>query len=342
MLLNRFFHKSYPFLDWIQIEISSYCNAQCIYCPHTIYAKNWQNRFMPVDVFETLLPAFKRTKLVHLQGWGEPFTHPHFVDMLRSVKKVGCQVGTTTNGMLLDGEMIETLVKEGLDLIGFSLAGVDEKNDFIRKGTRINHVIDCIEKINNAKIKYGTDTPKMHIAYMLMRSGISDLEKLPAFLANIGAAQTVVSSLSLVAKRELESESILASGEKEYLEFKKRLSDIRNSASDLGANIHFHIVSSLFRESHCSENIHRALVIGSDGSVSPCVMTQIPFADKNCYYFKGQKEILQKLSFGNTADDSLNNIWHRQEYTQFIKTLLCGQTPNLCQNCYKRFIERYV
>jgi hypothetical protein len=39
MLINRWFPKSYPNLDWIQVEVSSYCNAGCIYCPHTAYKK---------------------------------------------------------------------------------------------------------------------------------------------------------------------------------------------------------------------------------------------------------------------------------------------------------------
>ncbi len=51
---------------------------------------------------------------------------------------------------------------------------------------------------------------------MLLRSGLDDLEKLPEFLRNTGAAQTVVSSLSYVVSPEIERESILARGEEEY------------------------------------------------------------------------------------------------------------------------------
>lgn len=95
------------------------------------------------------------------------------------------------------------MVGQGLDVIGFSLAGIDEQNDKIRKGTRINKVLECMEEIHRAKDKYSVDNPEIHIAYMLMRSGLEDLEKLPEFLGKTGAAQTVVSSLSYVVSPEM-------------------------------------------------------------------------------------------------------------------------------------------
>jgi MoaA/NifB/PqqE/SkfB family radical SAM enzyme len=46
---------------------------------------------------------------------------------------------------LLNRHLIERLVIEDLDVIGFSLAGIDEKNDTIRKGTHIETVLNCIK-----------------------------------------------------------------------------------------------------------------------------------------------------------------------------------------------------
>ena len=223
MLLNHLFQKNQPNLDWIQVEISSYCNADCIYCPHTAYKQNWRNRYLSMEAFTNLVPAFSTTKLVYLQGWREPFTHPQFFEMVRLAKEAGCRVGTTSNGTLLNHDIIARLINEGLDIIGFSLAGVDEKNDRIRKGTRIKKVLESMEEIHRAEQKYVSDTPAIHVAYMLLRCGIDELEKLPEFLSHAVADQTVVSSLSFVASPAMKSESILATGEKEYSELKQRL-----------------------------------------------------------------------------------------------------------------------
>jgi MoaA/NifB/PqqE/SkfB family radical SAM enzyme len=265
--------------------------------------------------------------------------HPELFEMLRIAKDAGCMVGTTTNGTRVGRELIEKMVSQGLDVIGFSLAGVDEKNDKIREGTRIKNVLECIEEIHRAKDKFGADNPQIHIAYMLLRSGLDDLEKLPEFLGNTGAAQIVVSSLSYVVSPEMETESILASGEEEYSELKERLVEVRRNAENQGTDLYFHIVSPVKNNFSCSENIHRAVVVGSDGSLSPCVMKQIPVRGENFYYVNGKKHLQQKLPFGNVQNESLRNIWHCKEYQKVIHKFRNCETPSFCHNCLKRKID---
>ncbi len=339
MFLRRFFQKSYPALDWIQVEVSSYCNASCIYCAHTAYRNYWQKRYLPLELFEKLIPAFAKTKLVYLQGWGEPFTHPHFFDMLGLAKKAGCMVGTTSNAMILSRQSIERLVNEGIDVIGFSLAGVDKENDLIRKGTQIRKVLDCIDEIHRAKNKYGVDSPKIHVAYMLMRSRLEDLDKLPRLLGNAGVSETVISSLSLVVSPEMENEAALAESETEYLELRSRLSEVKETSAKGGAAVYFHIVPPLLKKFRCGENIGNAIVIGSDGSVSPCVMKQIPANGKNFHYFRGQKHDLENLAFGNISEDSLNNICHLKAYKGFVRGFLLDTPPKPCRSCLKQSID---
>lgn len=342
MFLNRLFQDRYPSLDWIQVEISSSCNADCIYCPHSAYRSNWRDQFLSIDAFSKLRPALRNTTLVYLQGWGEPFTHAGFFDMLKIAKDVGCRVGTTTNGTLLNDDIIKKLVWQGLDVIGFSLAGVDEKNDKIRRGTRIKTVLESIEKIHRAKSKYGTDNPEIHIAYMLLRSGLDDLVKLPGFLGNIGAAQTVVSSLSLVVSPAMGPESILAGGSKEYSELKSRLLEVGRQAAKRGAETHFHIVSPWQKRFSCSENIPHAVIVGSDGSISPCVMKQIPVIGKNFHYCKNRKHLLQNLDFGSIFSQSLDTIWHKKDFQQFILEHNRDEVPDHCGNCLKKCIDNFA
>ena len=288
-----------------------------------------------------MMTAFSKANLVYLQGWGEPFMHPEFFEMLQIAKDTGCKVGTTTNGTLVDRECIEKMVGQGLDIIGFSLAGVDEKNDRIRRGTRIKKVLECIEETHRAKNKFGVDNPEIHIAYMLLRSGLDDLEKLPEFLGNTGAAQTVVSSLSYVVSPEMERELILLSGEKEYSELKDRLLEARREALNQGANLYFHIVSPVQNHFACSENIPGAVVVGSDGSLSPCVMKQMPVRGDNYYFVNRQKQLQQNLSFGNIQKESLHTIWQRKQYRQFMREFRNGKGPAICRNCLKKQIENF-
>jgi MoaA/NifB/PqqE/SkfB family radical SAM enzyme len=174
----------------------------------------------------------------------------------------------------------------------------------------------------------------------LLRSGLDDLKKLPRFLSNTGAAQTVVSSLSYVVSAEMEKESMLAPKE-QYSELKDRLLEVRKEAVNQGSDIHFHLVSPVQNNFSCKENIPRAVVVGSDGSLSLCVMKQIPVQGDNYYLINGQKHLQQNLSFGNILQESLKTIWHRKDHRQLVREFHNGKGPVVCQNCLKKQIENF-
>jgi MoaA/NifB/PqqE/SkfB family radical SAM enzyme len=131
---------------------------------------------------------------------------------------------------------------------------------------------------------------------------------------------------------------MLAESEQEWSELKQRFFDIRSQAASLDTDIHFHIVAPFSKRTMCSENISRALVIGSDGSVSPCVMKNLPVNGKIDYYFNKQKINYQPLTFGNIRHDPLNVIWHSHSYRHFRKKSF-QYLLKPCEKCYKQFID---
>ena len=339
MFFERFLPSRYPPLDWIQVEITSHCNAHCIYCPHTVYRENWINQHLPLDFFRRLTPVFSRTGLVHLQGWGEPLLHPDFWEFGRIAKDAGCLVGTTTNAILMSDEMVERMIDEGLDVIGFSLAGVDERNDEIRRGTSLTQVLKWIERIRKTRESQRVHHPSIHIAYMLLRSGLTDLERLSSFLAGTGADQTVISSLSLVVDQTLEQEAMLTSDGQDYANLATRLRAVRADASKLGHDVHFHIASPDQEPFHCSENIAKALVIGPDGRVGPCVFTQMPVQGDNYHYVQGRRIKQENLSFGDVGHESFDRIWGSDDYRTFIQRHQAGDIPEMCRPCLKGHVD---
>jgi len=116
-----------PAFDWLQVEVTSFCNAACVYCPHTVYRDNWLSRHLPVDTFQKLRRALRKTQLVHLQGWGEPLLHPDFFTLVALARQAGCRVGTTTNGTLVDAPLAARLVAGGLDFVSFPWPGRQRK-----------------------------------------------------------------------------------------------------------------------------------------------------------------------------------------------------------------------
>jgi MoaA/NifB/PqqE/SkfB family radical SAM enzyme len=316
------------------VEATTYCNAACVYCPHTVYQDSWANRHLKLETFRKLLPPFAQTRLVYLQGWGEPLLHPDFFTMVAMAKNAGCRVGTTTNGMLLDDGQIRRLVECGLDLVAFSLAGVDGDNDIRRRGTRLDHVLSVIETLNRTKENLGSLKPAIHIAYMLLRSGLQDLERLPATFKGLGVSQVVISTLDFVPHRDLAGETLLPEKTREYEELKAQLGELAEVSKSYQLKIHYQLKEPGARRLICPENVERALFVGAAGAVSPCVYANLPVSGVD-FMAKGLEQPYRPLTFGNLNALSLAAIWGDQAYANFRRSFYTGVPRGLCQSCPK-------
>ena len=337
MLRNGLRSLFLPSLDWIQVEVSSSCNAACVYCPHTVYRDAWLNRHLPVDLFERLMADEAKPRLIYLQGWGEPLLHPDFLDLVRMAKSAGRNLGTTTNGMLLDPPTAFELVECGMDIVAFSLAGVDERNDVVRKGTRIGQVLDAIHVLNEAKRSLGRDVPKIHVAYMLLRSGLDTVEQLPSVLRERGVNQVVISTLDFVPCRDLENETVIPGTSREYSDLRGRLEALSAEGKRWGLEICSQIYRPGKRRLTCTENVQRALYVSSDGAVSPCPFTNLPVSGAVHMHRAGETPY-RPLALGNVREATLTDIWRHKTYRRFRRSFYDGGLPIRCETCPKLFI----
>jgi MoaA/NifB/PqqE/SkfB family radical SAM enzyme len=327
-----------PAFQWLQVEVSSLCNGACIYCPRTIFRKDWQGQNMTLETFRKLEPALKRTKLVYLQGWGEPFLNPDFFEMVRIAKNAGCQTGTTTNGILIGQDMIEKIFDSELDIIAFSLAGTGETNDKIRRGTSFNGILKSIEIINDIKQKRGLSKPKIHIAYLLMRSDLDEVEKLPDCFKDRGIEQIVISTLDFVADRQLQAEVIFPEHIDEYDYLANILNGVVENGRKLNLEIHYYLGSSSRDYTYCTENTRYAAFISADGAVAPCVFLNIPVTELS-YCRNINRKSSSRLIFGNINRESLASIWGKREYVEFRRSFDTANIYPACEGCPKLHME---
>ncbi len=319
-----------PAWDWIQVEVTTRCNALCSYCPRTVYGKSWPERDLPLEIFRRLLPDLPRARHVHLQGWGEPLLHPEFFQMARLARKAGCQVGTTTNGTLLDQELARELVATGIDVVAFSLAGTGPKNDALRRGAPLGRVMAGILSLLQARSQARSRVPEIHIAYMLLGSALEELVSLPHILRGLPVGQVVVSTLDCVLDASLERE-VVGESTPELLSC---LNEMGKRLAAQGTLLHHHLGGKGGSSGPCTENVLRAMVVGADGEVTPCVYTNLDVPRARQFRAGGEKP-LERLSFGNLAQRSLRSIWEDQAYQAFRQFLLKGFPLGQCQGCPK-------
>ncbi len=332
--IRRYIHSFFlPTFDWIQVEVTSFCNAACIYCPYTTLRHCWVNRHMTMETFGHVIPALKNAKLAYLQGWGEPLLNPSFFRMVEEAKKAGCQVGTTTNGMLLDGRMIDRIIQSGLDILSFSLANTDPCNDYVRKGAPVETVLDRIRELTAAKKRAGIDKPDIHVAYVLLQSNKDDVKRLPSLLKGLGVSEVVISTLDYIPTPELRKEELFPQTKEEFESLRTYLDEVQADGAKMGVPIHYQIGYGGHRRSFCSENIEKALVISATGDVLPCVSASIPVSED-----RGQTEnteLRERLTFGNITKQSIANIWWSEGYKKFRRSFYQEHGAASCQNCSK-------
>jgi MoaA/NifB/PqqE/SkfB family radical SAM enzyme len=322
-----------PQLDWIQIEVTTRCNAFCHYCPRTNYRTHWDNRDLSLETFRTLLPVIADTKMVHLQGWGEPFLHPNLFEMISLVKKTGCKVGTTTNGMLLNRQGIDRLVKSGIDHVAFSMTGIGEKNDLARNGTQFSRILQTISDLAAQKKALRVETPAISVAYLLLRSHLPDMGKIVPALAELGIQQVVISTLDFVPDENLWNERLVPSNQEEYQKLKSLFDELAEEAEQSGLGLSYHLASPGTNGRVCTENPRRALFVSSDGKVSPCVFINIP-ASGSSHMVDGEEGEYRKLTFGSVAEEWLPTIWKSPDYREFRK-FFESRPHLLCRRCPK-------
>lgn len=321
--------------DWIQVEVTSACNASCIYCPRTVYRSMWQDRHLPMETFMMLAPAFKRTRHVHLQGWGEPFLNPHFFEMAAVAKSAGCRVGTTTNANLLDEALIVRLVESRVDILALSLADPGEReNDRIRKGTSLKRVMNAVRELTREKKRRNTQSPEIHIAYLLFRSGLQSLKGLVPLVKGSGVADIVVSTLDFSPSEELQSEVLRPDTREDYELMRPALAELAASGEREGLRIHYHLPTPGLRRTECTENIERAACVSSDGAVTPCVYTNLAMSDAS-HYRGGQARPYRRLSFGNVGERALQRIWNEPAYKEFRRSFQKKKFFDPCKECPK-------
>ena len=323
-----------PRFAWLQIEITTHCNAACRYCPHTLYRSQWQSRHLPLEVFQRLQPTFRKVNLIYLQGWGEPFLHPDFFTMVGLARQAGCQVGATTNATLLTADVISRLVASGLDLLAFSLTGLGARHNLWRPGTSYDQVLDAIRRLTAEKRRQGRETPRVHIAYLLLRSGLPDLASLPEALSGLGINQVVISTLDLVAAPELRPEALRLASAGEWEVLQRQFAAVTMAGARQGLTIHPPPLPSPGSRPACPENILRAAVISAAGDVAPCVYRNIPAAG-GLVYGNGTVSPVQTCYFGNIQDQSFLEIWQSASYRSFRRAWQTGQLPPGCQDCLR-------
>jgi len=132
----------------IFIEPTNACNLNCIHCVHDGKMKRPLG-MMELDLYKKIMSEIKhlnRVSEICLFQQGEPLLHKNISEMIH-IASYDCDFFTkmNTNGLALDKEMSEMLIRNDLDYLVFSLDGIlPETYRIIKRKDVFNKVLENI------------------------------------------------------------------------------------------------------------------------------------------------------------------------------------------------------
>jgi MoaA/NifB/PqqE/SkfB family radical SAM enzyme len=327
-LRHFFLGEQRPF-DCLQIEVSSRCAGKCFYCPHTGKAGVWRARDMKDKVFAALLPLISRAKRVHLQGWGEPLLHPRFFDYARAAARAGAAGSTTTCGLGMSPAIAEKFVRNGIDIVAFSLAGADEKSNAARAGIPLAKVCESILTLNRVRQNLGANRPRQHLAYLMLASGYKAVAGLPELMERLDVPTAVVSTLDYITGPDMEEEAYLPSAPEKIERALAVLREAAERAARRGREIHYALPCPAERK-ECGERAATSMYIDAEGRIAPCIYLNLPTDEADP----------RRRVFGSSLLKNPLDIWNCPEYADFRRRLAQGRPDASCLRCAKRFVGR--
>jgi MoaA/NifB/PqqE/SkfB family radical SAM enzyme len=118
-------------LDTIDIELSGYCNANCIFCPRdkmTREKANLKEEFFDQLLREVSLLRPMGPRAFYLTGLGEPLYNKNIVNFAGSIRRIfpGTQIAVTSNATLLTLELCEAILGSEINSFQCSIPTINE------------------------------------------------------------------------------------------------------------------------------------------------------------------------------------------------------------------------
>ncbi|MBF0208627.1 MAG: radical SAM protein [Oligoflexia bacterium] len=159
----------------LQIEVTNRCTMKCPMCPRT--HMNRRITDMDFDLFKQIIDQNKHCAefaILHLMG--EPLLHTQLPEMIGYCKKAGIRTVISTNATVLQTELDQKLIANGLDVIIFSVDGHDKNTyESIRQGGTLENVITNIKRFLNVK---GRQSPYAVLQLINIPEVVSHIEEI--------------------------------------------------------------------------------------------------------------------------------------------------------------------
>ena len=305
-------------LSNLYVYLTSFCNLNCRHCwidPRFAKRKKKDSTLNYAELKRAILDAKKiGLQSVKLSG-GEPFLYERILNLVKWLKKESLNTTIETNGTLIGRKEAQALRKAGVGHIAIALDGSNAELYEKMRGVKgsFEKAVNAIKEV----VKAGLN---LQIIFSLWRENKEVLKNTIVLAKNLGAKSFKINVVSHVGRGKMMEER----GELLTIE---EILNLRDFVSAMEEKLKFRIIldippafmsiSRLTTKSFGRCGIKNLLGILGDGSISIC----------------GIGTTVKELVFGNISNDSIADVWNKNEILQAIRNDLPEKIEGICGKC---------
>lgn len=322
--------RASDFPSIINFNITTRCNLKCEFCFNKDNDVSKGDELSLEQIKKFIRQSAKYRPGFFLSG-GEPFSRKDIFEIVDQIKRYALPVGIVTNGVFLNEEKVDRLMRLGVDVMVLSFHGTEEIHDRI-VGTKGSY-----QKTMNALLLLAAKmkSPGPMINYIITEDSLAVL---PEFLDQVVKLDNVVvrlSHLNFLTQQEIDDQQTFwtqrfPDDPMEILTYNYECDPSR--FSELPKILSRPEYKNVFTKPILSDNellnwysndftlgrkcvfIWRSTFLNANGDVYPCQFLYI--------------------KMGNINDASMDQIWNNDLYVNFRRTLKKGLMPG-CSRCCK-------
>jgi len=271
-------------------------------CPRADFGLEYKD--MDFTTLNKIAEKIPSSSKITLTGWGEPLLYPHIHEAIKLFKQKKCFVELTTNGMLLNSEMLKKLIADGLDSISIS---VDTFNELRDDDVRHKSAFKKEAIVNFISARGKNKKPLIILQPTLHKGKERELLELIKQGKELGVDKINIVRLDRRFNKNLETPSA-----KEEFEFAKKIRvDFLPFTAFTGIKRMLFIMFGrrLFCKDKPCPKLYDYMYITYSGKVTPCCS-------------------LPKYEVGDLMTQSLAEIWHGENFKKFRKN-----ANLICESC---------
>ncbi|MEW6651450.1 MAG: tungsten cofactor oxidoreductase radical SAM maturase, partial [Chloroflexota bacterium] len=283
---------------------------------------------MQMDTFQAILddfPALPELNRVVFTSFGEPLTHPNILEMIEAVRKKDIAVTLGSNGTVLKPNLVEEIVRLGVDRLVVSVDGVKSETYADLRGANLSVVIENLRKLNDIKRRIGSLYPALGIEFVVLKSNFDELPALASLASRLNASRVIVSNVLPYTEDMIDQ---IMYGHQPVEPIKAKGFPVRADAWVMWGTMEFPRMH-WGAERRCRFVKDQASVIGWDGEVTPCYALSHNYS---YYAIDGIKKDVNRYSLGNVKATPLHEIWMSEPYCQFRSEVNIFHFPS-CPDC---------